>query len=952
MHLTISRGRCAATLLLFLAPALLPALDPSLAITQYARRHWTVEDGLPQNYVTTLTQAPDGALLIATSGGVARFDGFRFSPVPLDSTSGLTREWINSIALDSDGVLWIGSRDAGLFRNKDGDAHHVPLSNTQFSSMLPSTSGGVLALGMGLWRLEKSQWRLSNADLAPPDLGWEGLLSLGDGTLLVASVQGLFAVRGTTATPLLPHNGPAGQVLCLRSPRPGAIYAGTTRGLFLLRLQGSSAQAEQIAGVPGPVVSIAHDRDGAVWTGTWGHGLHRTFKGVTNSWTTSAGLPADFVHAVFEDREGSIWVGTRGGLSRLSASRLVPYGPPEGLGGSFVSVVAGSADGSLFAATWRSGLYRRRGSRFEAAGLPANPATMVIRAVAAGPDNTLWLSAWSTLWRHDGSGWHDYGGPELGHDPRVTAIVVEDSAKLWLGTLDGLYEYPPGPIRAPGRRRAEGAVHCLLRASDGRLWAGTDRGLTVITAGGATAIGGLPRTPVIALVEDAQARIWAAGRAGGLSLITREGVQNFDTDNGLPDFPVLSLLQDTRGDFWLGTSHGLYRISADQLPQLQSGRAAPIRYGQHDGMRTIECHNVGQPAAWRDRVGSLWFTTAQGVIEVKTTSARGPLSPAVLVESISTEARDHTIRFGAVALAAPHRTEFRYMLESRAPEWTHLGAERVLRFSGLAAGTHRVALSARDVEGSWSEPAWITLHQPPRWFETWAFRAAAAAFVACSVWFVHRRRVGFLKGRYAAVMAERNRIAREWHDTLLAGFSAISWQLDATLMRFRQTPDEVADSIDLARRMVKHYRAEARRVIWDLRDEQADPVSLPDAVRQAFKRITAKRQVAGGVMADERFPQLPADLSLNLLRIAQEAITNACEHGARSSIEVQLRHCDGFVVLTVSDDGAGFDSSQSHPGHFGLAIMKERAQKLGGTCDIASAAGGGTIVSARIPWTC
>ncbi len=102
------------------------ALDPAFAMSQYAKSHWNVEHGLPQNYVTSLVQAPTGEILVGTSGGVARFDGVNFEPVVLNPRTGLTREWINALAVDTDGSVWIATRDAGLFVERPGSvANHV-----------------------------------------------------------------------------------------------------------------------------------------------------------------------------------------------------------------------------------------------------------------------------------------------------------------------------------------------------------------------------------------------------------------------------------------------------------------------------------------------------------------------------------------------------------------------------------------------------------------------------------------------------------------------------------------------------------------------------------------------------------------------------------------------------------------------------------------------------------
>jgi signal transduction histidine kinase len=245
----------------------------------------------------------------------------------------------------------------------------------------------------------------------------------------------------------------------------------------------------------------------------------------------------------------------------------------------------------------------------------------------------------------------------------------------------------------------------------------------------------------------------------------------------------------------------------------------------------------------------------------------------------------------------------------------------------------------------------IDLTQPPRWFETWWFRVLVTASAGLLLWLAYRWQMMIVKGRYSAVLAERNRIAREWHDTLLAGFSAISWQLDATLGRLREKPDTAQESVELAGKMVRHYRAEARRVIWDLRNDQPESADLAVSIRQALAELTRDGGVSAEVNVAGEFPTLPGELSLNLLRIAQEAAGNAFRHASPNRIEVRLRAGGGFVEIEVHDDGCGFDPARVPAGHFGLAIMRERAERFGGRLGVESSPGGGTIVSARIPWT-
>lgn len=390
-----------------------------------------------------------------------------------------------------------------------------------------------------------------------------------------------------------------------------------------------------------------------------------------------------------------------------------------------------------------------------------------------------------------------------------------------------------------------------------------------------------------------------------------------------------------------------------QFDELQTGRRArlePVPYTEEDGLRSIECQIVGQPSAWRDPAGNLWFPTVRGVVRIRPQAKPRLPPPKVVVEGVESSSQSHVIRFSAPRLSAPGRLEFRYRVETTDPGWIQAGADRTIRYGRLSAGSHLVSIAARETGGEWGQGTTVALMQAPQQHETWWFRLVVIAAAGSLLWGVYRWRVHLLKGRYAAVMAERNRIAGEWHDTLLAGFSAISWQLEAALKQLREKPQAAAETLGVARTMVQHYRGEARRVIWDLRREQAERESLAAAISRVLGEMTRGRGIEASVVVDGAAEALPGELSQDLLRICQEAAGNAIRHGAPSRIEVRLRFDSRQVLATIRDDGSGFQPERVPVGHFGLDIMRERVKRHGGEMQIDSPEGGGTIITAAIPY--
>jgi signal transduction histidine kinase len=211
-----------------------------------------------------------------------------------------------------------------------------------------------------------------------------------------------------------------------------------------------------------------------------------------------------------------------------------------------------------------------------------------------------------------------------------------------------------------------------------------------------------------------------------------------------------------------------------------------------------------------------------------------------------------------------------------------------------------------------------------------------------------------MTGRLGIILEERNRIASECHDTLMAGFAAISWQLEATAKLFRDSGSETtpaAKSCELARSMVAHCQAEARRIIWDLRDTD----EITNVLSQALSRTLSSNHLQGAIdttldVEGEEVRLAPGCVH-HLVCIGQEAVSNAIRHAECSRIVVHLKYDSDSLSLSIRDDGHGFlqsDRSLSLRGHFGIPVMEERARKLGGSFRIQTSAGIGTEVTVRV----
>jgi signal transduction histidine kinase len=204
--------------------------------------------------------------------------------------------------------------------------------------------------------------------------------------------------------------------------------------------------------------------------------------------------------------------------------------------------------------------------------------------------------------------------------------------------------------------------------------------------------------------------------------------------------------------------------------------------------------------------------------------------------------------------------------------------------------------------------------------------------------------------REAAVLDERNRLAREIHDTLAQGFTGIVIQLEAAEDTLADDPAAARAHLDRARGLARSSLAEARRSVQALRPLALEETDLVHALARVADTLTAGTSTRAEVHVYGSPRRLPPDVEQDLLRIGQEALTNALRYAAATHISIGLTFAAGSVALRVADDGGGFDpAAPPQGGGFGLVGMGERLARHAGTLTLDTRPGGGTTVVAEIP---
>jgi ligand-binding sensor domain-containing protein len=975
----------------------------NLSLSEYQKQGWQVEDGLPANNVRCIAQRADGSLVIASSAGISIFDGLHFSLQPIDgSVAGEPdgdNEAVNAILPVGQDEMWIGTDGRGVLHQSSSGTVNVSEAagryHERIRNLYRDAQGVVwIATQNGVERFAQDRLEAVNGGGMIEGSIVAPFAEDGAGGMFFVTSSGLFRWRNGKVSSYPLHGMHGEPAIALYRDMRGHIWVGTTRHVMELvpkRFTWTNDNGEEFdetvrAAIPDAVSMMVGDKAGNLWIGTRRAGLWRLSPEGLEGWSARDGLSDNAIRALFLDDEQNLWVGMlSGGLSRWRKGALAPYGAPEGMDATYTANLLTDSRGNLWMGTWDKGLFRRHDGKLIPTSPPEMPKSTPIRALAEDRNHQVWVGTWyDGVYRYDGRAFHHYHLRNESPGNAVSAIVAAKNGGLWIGTYMGLLYFASGePSLNSGIQLLESQlVTCLLEDSDGSVLVGSSTGLYRVRDGKAQPIKGLEHAYILSLASDSDGYVWVGTKRGGLTAVVGDNLEPVPASAGFPDFQVNTAIEDNDKHLWFGTSRGIVRASVADLHAVVNGRRNTISVvilDKADGMRSSECSGPSLPLSTRMPDGTLWFATTKGYVH--TTDVAEMLDgsrPAAKImgwtptidpnssELVPTTSKqvvelepghsDLLLFFHAKLLANPSHLEFRYRLTGYDSSWTTTRAHAA-RYRHLPPGNYTFEVQARRSGEDWSTPvATIAVKQSPFLYQTWYFYALLFLITVAIVVQIFRKRLQLMKGRMGIVLEERSRIARECHDTLMAGFAAISWQLEATAKLFRDSKSEktpAAQSCELARNMVAHCQAEARRIIWDLRDTDEVTNVLSHALARTLSANVAPESIETTFEVDgDELPLAPGCVH-HLVCIGQEAVSNAIRHSDARHITIHLKYDDDSLALSIRDDGRGFQPSNAEEkpsGHFGIPVMEERARKLGGMLRLQTSLGEGTEVLVNVPF--
>jgi signal transduction histidine kinase/streptogramin lyase len=883
---------------------------------------FSTNDGLPVGRVRSIAVEPGGTVWVATMGGLARLSGNQWKSVGLDWGYPHRTAW--NVFVDRQGTVWVGaaSPNAVLF---------LPRGATRFIDL--GVSGSAL-----------------------------GFAELDDSTIVYANQRETIGLTQRRCC------------VVVQDGQPSTIH--------LVRRRGDSAELLQT--IPAmPSTAIAVDRDRSVWIA--GSGAYRLR---VNSPPGGTGLAAARIERLSRaegvsgnvgshlliDREGTVWMVTEAGVDRFRRRNLMWDRDSTVNGGA--SLITG-IDGQVWILTLLAPTLRNGADLSPVPGAPISLDNGFV-----DHDGTVWFSNLQALFRWDGKAFTPVSPPKEILERQLPFTVLgttrDRSGRLWVSVngvgvffrddstwifkpiLDGRSDLAPMSLDTD----EQGRVWFLYR--DELAMVEDDR-VRVFTAADGLDVGALTS------VRAGTGRVWVSGERG-IALLHGNLFRPVDAiiRPGLA-LGVVTGTVPTNDGLWLTTPTAIGRVARSEVEKLFADPAARVQIELFDLVSDLPdpLRYVARAFRWGTEGGDgvLWFITQTGVARVDPRQiVRNRLPPPIAFRAVVADdssfsphaeirlpprTRALRIEYSALSLAVPERVRFRHRLEGWEDEWHDASDRREVTYTDLEPGNYTLHVTASNNDGVWNETGGsLRFTVAPAWFQTIWFQALVATMLAGLAVAGHRFRIrrvsAALAARFDERLAERTRIARELHDTLLQTVQGSKIVADDALDR----PDDVERLRDAMRR-VSHWlgqaAAEGRAALHSLR-VSAGERDLADVLRRTADDLAKPPELNVSIETRGAPRTLHPVVQEEIQRIAFEVIRNVCHHAGATTLSIELEYGQN-LVLRMTDNGVGMESdvaATGKPGRFGLPGMRERAVNIGGVLTVEPA-NPGTRVTLIVP---
>jgi len=979
---------------------------------QYGFDVWTTANGLPQNTVNGITQTPNGYLWLATFDGLARFDGVRFTIFDKGNSKGIVSNRFVAVFAAKDGAVWAATENGVLTVYRGGvfESYSTPEGLREYisnfaedpqSKVRIETSENYYYLKDGKFALAPDQKKKGERTVYFGKSGAKWILTTTEVLRHKDGIVTRYPVRLNT------HS--------LEQTHFGVPYEDSRGGLWLVvnydvpvgqlyRLHNGETKHFTDRELPelrhSTLHSVAEQQDGSIWiifADTGQEVVPLTFAllkdGRVSRWQFKESV---LITKTLIDREGNFWLATYKGLRRFRRQIVTTLSEKDGLSSNEVYPLLQTMGGDVFIGTI-NGV-----NRFDADGKinelklksPNTNTGFLIRGLWEDERGRVWLGS------YQGSGRLENDSLKVVSREDSTDFISDRAGNVWMATNKGLVKFKDDKEIA--RYTIENGlphneVITVHEDRNGNIWAGTFDGLALLGKGEKGAyrfenfnnVENSPKGFVRYIYEDADGVLWFGTYSDGLVRYKDGKFFNYRVEHGLFNNGVFAVLEDNHGNFWMSSNRGIHRINRQELNDFADGKIpnlSSISYDESDGMLNVECNGGRMPSAIKTKDGKFWFATMGGVAIIDPEAeAINPNPPPVLIENISIDRKpvetqvlqsaignrqsaiemspgqsNLEINYTSPSLVKSSQIKFKYKLEGFEENWVEVGRARAALFSYLPYGEYTFHVIAANANGVWNtEGARVKIIVHPYFYQTWWFLALVVLSAGGIVFLIYRNRVSHLreiaetKTNFSRQLiesqeTERKRIASELHDGLGQSLAIISNRAAMGKSK-RYEPETVSKEFDEISNNALDALDEVQEITNKLHPHYLERLGLSKALKSMFIKVQDVVEFTSEVDSiDNLFPK---EAEINVYRIVQESVNNIIKHSDASEAEVKVKKGEYEVLITIKDDGRGFDTNniKSNGTGLGLVGLKERTNMIGGRISINSSVGNGTEIKVILP---
>ncbi|MCQ2982829.1 MAG: hypothetical protein MJ178_08755 [Treponemataceae bacterium] len=761
---------CAAAL--FITANLFAQVFP----VDYISRIWTASDGLAGNTITDLIQDRNGYIYLGTYEGLVRFDGQDFTVLNRHTHGGINCVSARAVFEDSQGYLWVGSNDEGLFRidglNTVSYTVADGLPSNSIRDICEDKNGNIwIGTAAGVVYLTKS------GDFVHP----LGLAEYDDDQGMTVKL----------------YCDTAGRIW-LSTSRSGGLYCYTSGRFTRFRL------LDQY--VHDTVSTISQDITAAILFGVTNNGLYRFDNGEITPFAEDSPIMGLTINDIALDSNNNLLMATNGGAFLYKGGKFYSYTESDGITDSNVVRIIEDREGNIWLGTDHGGIEKLSMGKFQMVNL-----NIAVNAIAEGKDQLIYVGTDAGLYCYDrktDSIENDItrlcSGIRIRHVGKANNGDLLISCYSKLGQLrvtdDGITQWTIADGLAGDK------VRVAIEDRNNSLWVGTTTGLSCINADGTitnyTRSSGLANDYIMALFEDSLGRLWVGTDGGGIAIFENGSiVQLISTEDGLAGNVIFKIMEDKNGIFWICTGTGISRFdgtsffnyttaeglgtdsvfqmlidytdtvwmtsnlgistaSLESMNQMVTDPTAHIDsklFNKNDGLRSGGVTSTS--LSMTDSLGRIWFTLLDGfavydpvkiksnttlpLVHIETITVDDEVKPfrndQVLVVSANTRRID--FKYTGLSYISNEGLRFKYQLEGFDKNWSRITSSRNVSYTNLKPGTYTFKVMAANSDGLWSETdSFIVLRKKAKFYEFWGFWLAVALFILSVIYSFFRLR--------------------------------------------------------------------------------------------------------------------------------------------------------------------------------------------------------------------